>query len=125
MGARLVVFLFLLCVTTADPLKMMMDIDAAGATSAVLHADPAYDHTTSEQLAQHLMVHRHPHELEQQHSHQRAAAHASSYRQLVAIVLAGHLAGLTYWLVLFVKRRPGPDRKLRQPPKRVSCEYNM
>lgn len=100
----------------ADPLKMMMDIDSAAST---------YNHVASEQLAQRLMVHRHPRELEQQHNH-HVVAHAKSYRQLVAIVLAAHLGGLTYWAVLFVKRRPGPDNhKLRQPPKRVSCEFNM
>lgn len=116
-----VLFLCYLPLASPDPLKMMIDIDSAGAASAVLLQERA----ASEQLAQRLMVHRHPHELEQQHSHHRVVAHAASYKQLVAVVLAGHLAGLTYWVVLFVKRRPGPDRKPRQPPKRVSCEYEM
>lgn len=113
----LTTLLLLVCVA-ADPLKMMMDIHAAGAASA-------YDRVASEQLAQRLMVHHHPHELEQQHNNHHAMAHTKSYRQLVAFVLAAHLGGLTYWVVLFIKRRPGPDRKPRQPPKRVSCEYHM
>lgn len=113
---------------------MMVDLHAAEARSTAESAKPLDDPglprsaaSDAERLAQRLMVtQHHPRELVEHDKHlQHAVAHSKSYQQLVALVVAAHLGGLTYWVVLFIKRRPGPDKKPRQPPKRVSCEYNM
>lgn len=131
----LAILLLLLLATTpctrGDPLKMMADLHAADARSNA-EAQAAGDDpggangvpSDAERLAQRLMVNHH-HLMQHDKHLQHAVAHSKSYQQLVAFVVAAHLGGLTYWVVLFIKRRPGPDKRPRQPPKRVSCEYNM